>query len=705
VDAWNQVEGQPPSSPSSVTGAQGRNASVQLGDLSHLPQTTTDSDPTHLVDQDGGVMTPPDRMSPNAGDSNSLSSATGFMSGPTPQQLAAALTGQAPVAPSMMAQLNPPPGGFQSPPQAPQTPQIAQGPPQSPQAAGGAGSSTVSPQPASNAQRAFSYFTSKGYTPQAAAGIVGNLQAESGLNPAAYNQAERAGGIAQWSGARLNGLKAFARANGTTPDDFQTQLDYLHQELQGPEGKANAALMQAQDPQSAAAAAAGFERPAGWTPNGQPQAISGWNTRASAAQAAMTAYGGQQPGNGPGAYQVAQNGPLTVGPPSGGPGAQPAPAATPAPSSGRPQIQYGPAATPQEAQIINGLLASGVPALREKGEAMMEAITQRRATPIEMESRWDPNTGTNVWVPKQPGFGQEVAMGPPPGWRPPLPSGMQYSANGVAQPIPGTATRPLTDPAERAAVGIAPNDRNTYAVSADGKVTKVADAPFSAPVYSSSTVSQTGPNNELHTQSIPGSWSPAQILEARNNMAGSKPVVDAREAFANFDALQKLAMQPGGTKAYAFRDALARIFNPGGIARTNQIELLMNSAGVPDSVKQYFGNLTGDGNLDPRIAQQGLDAAYAFAKSRADQVAAMNQSSAGLAKRHQIDPEDLAVDIPQVSPMSLPGQRSVYAAPAPPSPQAAAASLANARTAIAQGKDRNAVIQRLRAAGIDPGQL
>ena len=63
--------------------------------------------------------------------------------------------------------------------------------------------SSISP----NVSSAFNYFTSQGYTPQQASGIVGNLMAESGsrLDPNAFNTAgggNGAFGIAQWRGSR-----------------------------------------------------------------------------------------------------------------------------------------------------------------------------------------------------------------------------------------------------------------------------------------------------------------------------------------------------------------------------------------------------------------------------------------------------------------------------------------------------------------------
>lgn len=59
---------------------------------------------------------------------------------------------------------------------------------------------------AGNTQAAYQYFISQGFTPEQSAGIVGNLLAESNLDPKAYNPAgggNGAQGIAQWRGSRI----------------------------------------------------------------------------------------------------------------------------------------------------------------------------------------------------------------------------------------------------------------------------------------------------------------------------------------------------------------------------------------------------------------------------------------------------------------------------------------------------------------------
>jgi hypothetical protein len=101
-----------------------------------------------------------------------------------------------------------------------------------------------------NAQFAVNYLKSRGWTDAQAAGIVGNLQAESGvdLNARAFNAAgggNGAAGVAQWRGTRQT---AFEQRYGVpvTQGTLEQQLDYVNWELtQGPEKAAGARLKSA----------------------------------------------------------------------------------------------------------------------------------------------------------------------------------------------------------------------------------------------------------------------------------------------------------------------------------------------------------------------------------------------------------------------------------------------------------------------------
>lgn len=85
-----------------------------------------------------------------------------------------------------------------------------------------------------NVKIAHQYFINKGLTPEQSAGIVGNLLAESNINPAAYNSAgggQGARGIAQWRNPRI---KPFEDKYGPIlQGTLQQQLDYIWSEITG----------------------------------------------------------------------------------------------------------------------------------------------------------------------------------------------------------------------------------------------------------------------------------------------------------------------------------------------------------------------------------------------------------------------------------------------------------------------------------------
>lgn len=142
---------------------------------------------------------------------------------------------------------------------------------------GGVISDYLSPDAAgssANAETAIAFFMSAaggGWTRAQAAGIVGNLQGESGagLDPNAF-RANDAGpglhsyGIAQWNRERYAGLQAYASRAGKPWNDFQTQLGYVQHELSTTERAVGEALRGAQDAAAAAVVMSRYERYRGY---------------------------------------------------------------------------------------------------------------------------------------------------------------------------------------------------------------------------------------------------------------------------------------------------------------------------------------------------------------------------------------------------------------------------------------------------------
>lgn len=86
-------------------------------------------------------------------------------------------------------------------------------------------------------EQAWSYFLGKGFNKKAIAGVMGNLQQESGINPTTIqgNGKGPGTGLVQWGdgmdGGRWNALEKWAKAEGKDKWDMQTQLDYLWLEM------------------------------------------------------------------------------------------------------------------------------------------------------------------------------------------------------------------------------------------------------------------------------------------------------------------------------------------------------------------------------------------------------------------------------------------------------------------------------------------
>lgn len=80
-------------------------------------------------------------------------------------------------------------------------------------------------------KKIWNFFKEKGLSESQIAGLMGNLEQESGLDPNAKNSSSGAFGIAQWLGSRKTGLDNFAKSKGKKNNDMDVQLDYLWKEM------------------------------------------------------------------------------------------------------------------------------------------------------------------------------------------------------------------------------------------------------------------------------------------------------------------------------------------------------------------------------------------------------------------------------------------------------------------------------------------
>lgn len=112
------------------------------------------------------------------------------------------------------------------------------------------------------AQTALRFFVAKGWTPAQAAGIVANLQAESGLRPDAVGDGGQAYGVAQWHPDRQQHFANIIGKDirGSTLDE---QLSFVHAELNMWEKVAGDALRSCETAEQAGMCVSKlYERPA-----------------------------------------------------------------------------------------------------------------------------------------------------------------------------------------------------------------------------------------------------------------------------------------------------------------------------------------------------------------------------------------------------------------------------------------------------------
>lgn len=114
------------------------------------------------------------------------------------------------------------------------------------------------------AKQGIDFFVGKGLTRQQAAGIMGNLHAESGLNPNVKpGDKGTAHGIAQWRLERYSALQNFAQQANKPLNDYNTQLEFVWHELTGSHAKALQKLRNAATiPEAAKIFSEHYERPA-----------------------------------------------------------------------------------------------------------------------------------------------------------------------------------------------------------------------------------------------------------------------------------------------------------------------------------------------------------------------------------------------------------------------------------------------------------
>lgn len=337
----------------------------------------------------------------------------------------------------------------------------------------------------------------------------------------------------------------------------------------------------------------------------QPSAPQAPPSTSSGAQALPTARP-VQISTGPGPSMPGPNaqGPVAASPFAQGQGGAP----TGAPGSGGPMpplqpqgAPTGPYATPEETDFIQRAMSHPRGSIIwQQGLAKAQEIQQRRMTPLEApkDMLWDnqrgayvPKAGTQYTTTSQGpgGYIQQDAFGhgnavSNPNMGPIPPSTMAgYGPGGQPQitPVAGGGQRPLTDPRERAAWGISPNDQSGYSIGPDQKIVKTSDAPFT----------------------------PKDLGDRLTKLQGSPQYALADNATNMYTAAIQAAQRPGGISDVELRDFAARQFS-GGVARQFNVEALNKAQGVWANIKQFIPELISGQHMSPGARQALLTAMH-----------------------------------------------------------------------------------------------
>lgn len=139
--------------------------------------------------------------------------------------------------------------------------------------------------PTPESMAAYQWFAER-WGPAAAAGIVGNLVNESGmqLDPRTVHDQGTGLGVAGHRNERRAAMLKWAEQQGLDPYQRETQYGFIDHELKTSEKGVGDRLRGISDPAAAAATFIDFERPGGWKP-GDPTGANGYQNRVNAALA------------------------------------------------------------------------------------------------------------------------------------------------------------------------------------------------------------------------------------------------------------------------------------------------------------------------------------------------------------------------------------------------------------------------------------
>ncbi len=530
------------------------------------------------------------------------------------------------------------------------------------------------------------------YAPQlgaaGAAGLVGGFGAESGYSPTASGDGGHAIGIAQWND-RAPTLKAYAAKYGKSPTDPEIQKRFPLVEMGlagdpsdpgfGTERAAGQALMGARTPQEATAAALMYERPRGYSA-AHPEDSNAYGKRLALAAALM----GGQGGAGASAMAYAPSAGNAGGMPPVGPGAGRAVPLGAGGGAGTGPMAAGPVMAqnaPPSVAVPGGAPVQGSPAYaRIMSNSSPEMDSVKRSILLQQE----PQTFTDATG----GVHQ-----------------MRPNLTGQGQLTPGNLSGTISPQS-------VPTNQPTWGGKPSGSTIFPGSGGGQAPADGNAAMPTTVPGWQEYFRK-------QQALEAANSTMGevAKKVPQYRGALSVLDMADKAAdnIDDVGTitklKAYAQEktgipigdnlpslDTFKALVNnlvtmlPPGVAGISP-EVLGSMSTTPEGRHQIIANLRSMIEYGVQLGEKAGDYSKPTEKRWNDY--------------QTMKPPQPKWSLPEKAPTgggAAAGSGSGGSAAAAPAadPAYAAAQIARARTAIANGKSRAAAIKLLRDNGITP---
>lgn len=301
-------------------------------------------------------------------------------------------------------------------------------------------------------------------------------------------------------------------------------------------------------------------------------------------------------------------------------------------------------ATPGERQIIEmGRSQPPGSPLWQRALETYNEVQKRVVTPLAppKDMMWGPN-GQAVAIPGMqyqnvsagPGgavqtdpFGQYHATSNPNSGA--IPPGMTIvqGANGPQLVHMGDAPRPLITPADRAAQGISPADRNTYVFNpVTQRAEKTADNPYG----------------------------PKEIQSVHDNFWGSDETKKSQEAYSAFTGLTgalRNATGNNGPLDQAAIDSFLRGINPGMGARNSTVQMVMDHFGLPQEIQGKISSLTGGGFVTPKSLQQMVQVTHDYALAHQNSAQARAAADAKMVAPYGYGASDLSEDLPTLGPV------------------------------------------------------